>query len=413
MTIIERDRPARGVAYGTKERRHLLNVPAGRMSALPEEPEHFLRWLKEHDLSANSSTFAPRADFGAYLEELLAAHLDRIDVIIGEAIDIEGTSRGGVVKLADGRRIEGEVIVLALGNPPPSAPCPLDETVANDARYVANPWAPGSLDRIARSGDAPTVLLGTGLTMIDVMLSLLSRDPSLRCIALSRRGLLPTEHRHASGPPSYARLLEHERWPRTALGMLRSLRTAIAHSDEDWRETINALRPLTPQLWGELPLRERLRFAQRLRTYWDVHRHRMAPESADYVREAIASGALSLRRGKIVAIHATPASLVVSLGSATGDVTIDAANVINCTGPAIDLVRAIPLLAQLAKRGIVRSDSIGWGIDTDAHWSVLDRDGHSQPWLVTFGPLLRGALWETTAVPELRAHAAILAQRLG
>jgi uncharacterized NAD(P)/FAD-binding protein YdhS len=292
-----------------------------------------------------------------------------------------------------------------------------DGAFYSDSRYVRDPWAPGALDAV-RGGER-VLLLGTGLTMLDVAVELRGRSPYTRMVALSRRGLLPQGHRPHGVAPSRAHCPPGiEAGHASARGYVRAVREHVARtvaSGGDWRDVVGSLRPITPVLWERLPLRERARFLRHVRPYWEAHRHRVAPEALGAVHEMIACGGLRLAAGRVLAFDPSPRGVRVRLRrrGAAGEETLVVDRVINCTGPASD-VGALrdPLLSALRDAGLLRPDPLALGIDTSRDGALLDRAGRPSRLLYHVGPLLRAGSWESTAVPELRVHAQRLAETL-
>jgi uncharacterized NAD(P)/FAD-binding protein YdhS len=418
VLLIERgDCIGRGVAYGTGFPGHLLNVPAASMSGLPDDPEHFLRFARErHDQATQPTTFVPRMIYGAYLESLLAeseqmaapgASLQRRR---GEVVDVAA----GLLTFADGTRLRADRIVLALGNLPPRDPAlPEGRWPEDPARYVRDPWHPGALEQ--RSA-GPVLLVGTGLTMVDIALQLQAREPGLPMVALSRGGLLPHEHRTGGAPPSSG-VPVPDPTP-SLLALLRFVRTAAVVAEVgggDWRDAVNALRPVTSELWAALPRDEQRRFLQRLARYWDVHRHRLAPQVAAAVGELLEDGRLTRASGHIRSVTPDGNALVVRMRerNCSRERTLRVASIVNCTGPNGDVRNdGSRLLDALCASGAARPHPLALGLDTCADGALRDARGRASKFLFAIGPLRRGELWETTAVPEIRAQAQALAQRL-
>jgi uncharacterized NAD(P)/FAD-binding protein YdhS len=416
VVLIERgERIGRGVAYGTRYPRHLLNVPAASMSGIPDEPEHFLRFAREHhDRSTAPTAFLPRMVYGAYLESLLAeserlaapgATLLRRQ---GEVVDI----RDGVLTLADGARLRADRVVLALGNLPPRDPAlPEGGWPADPARYVRDPWSPGALERRAAGA---VLLIGTGLTMVDVALQLAAEAPGERFVALSRGGLRPHVHRSGGAPPSSGVPVPGP--TPSLLELLRFVRSAAVVAEVgggDWRDAVNALRPITSDLWAALPRDEQRRFIGRLARYWDVHRHRLAPEVAAAVDELTQSGRLALTSGRIQWVKRNGDALLVRVRERGGVRELRVASIVNCTGPNGDVRSGgSRLLDTLCDAGVVRPHPLALGLDTCADGALRDAHGRASQTVFAIGPLRRGELWETTAAPEIRAQAHALAQRL-
>ncbi len=424
VILIERLGPfSGGVAYGTRCGSHVLNVPVGRMSAFEDDSEHFLRWMRQRDGACTGGSFVPRPLYGQYLRHVLAdaeasaapgAELERIP---GEVVAIRPrpAASGHQVVLAGGRTILADTAVLAIGNYPPADPAAEGDFGA-DPRYVRDPWAHDSLH--VQRGDE-VLLVGTGLTMLDIALAL--RDQGHRGVihAVSRRGLLPQPHRSSpTAPPHHDRPASIARWEPTALGMFRALRREVAEGASrgiDWREVVTSIRADTPALWGTLSPAERRRFLTHLRPFWETHRHRAAPQTWAGVESMMRAGQLRVRAARLIRIDAAPEGLSVELrprGLNTRE-RISVARIINCTGPDTDFSRIRePLVASLRDDGLIRPDALGLGLETDDRGALLDRAGRVNAGLYLVGPLRKGRLWENTAVPELRIEARRLAERL-
>ncbi|MEX2218292.1 MAG: FAD/NAD(P)-binding protein [Phycisphaerales bacterium] len=429
VILIERcGRFARGVAYGTLSAAHLLNVPAGRMSAFEADPDHFLRWARARDPEVGGGAFLPRQLYGQYLHDTLeeaaaaarGAVLERLSV---EAVDVVPAGEGGArsgrglrVVLVDGRTIDADRVVLAVGNFPPANP-PLEATdFLRDPRYIQDPWACGALEGV--SNEEPALLIGTGLTMVDVALEIAARPGRAPIHAVSRRGLLPQAHRSPARAYHHPAPADLAAWPRTARGLLRALRAEVARASErgiDWREVVTSLRGATPDLWRSLPVAEQRRWLAHLRPFWETHRHRAAPESWARIEDLARARRLRIQAGRLLDIAPRPAGLHITYcpRGVDGPTTLDVARVINCSGPETDLARVDdPLLRALRRRGLIATDPLGLGLLSTPDGAAIDV--HAQPCerLSVLGPLRRPQLWETTAVPELRLQAAALAEHL-
>ena len=408
---------AQGVAYSTRDPGHLLNVPAGGMSALHERPGHFVRWLRANGHEAGAGSFVARRTYGEYLRDVLAeaglSSPESLTIVRDEAVDVRTGPGGATVELASGARLRAPRVVLALGNPPPADP-PFARS-CRSPRYVRDPWAPAALDGIG-TGDR-VLLVGTGLTAVDVALSLREGGHDARIDAISRHGLVPLSHRPPAHAPRPLRALPASPPSPTAARLVRWMREAardITADGGDWRDAVNALRPWTPRLWGSLPIEERRRFVRHVSRYWEVHRHRMAPQVAAEIDRLRRLGALRIGAARVAALSEAPLGLDVTLDRQHGGrVTLRVGWVINCTGPDGDPARSRePLLRSLLERGAVVRDPLKLGLVASDDGALLDARGETPGVLWTLGPLLRGSLWETTAVPEIRSQAARLAARL-
>jgi uncharacterized NAD(P)/FAD-binding protein YdhS len=408
ILIEQRPDVGRGVAYSAAHPSHLLNVRAGNMSALPDEPNHFVRWLDERGLS-HLGAFVPRIVYGQYLAELLDdAHrhsAGRLDIVQGEAVSLDADC-GVSVSLRDGRRIRADAAVLALGNLPPEAPEGLDPTTLGPGRYLADPWAANLASGLKDSDHV--VILGTGLTMIDAVLQLDAQGFSGIITALSRRGLVPRPHRlETHGSPLGNR----------PSGELSALLAAVRQrsSEVGWRAAIDALRPHTQSIWLAATPDQRRRFLRHLRPWWDVHRHRTAPEVAARIDGIRTANRLRIVAGRPTRFTPSPAGISVEYvpRGATAPHRMSAARIVNCTGPRTDLSRTtFPLLHNLVEHGLVRSDPLGLGLDVDKQARLLDAHGNTHANLFALGPMTRGAFWEITAVPDIRVQTWTLARQL-
>ena len=423
VLLFERsNRIAGGVAYGTDDPRHLLNVPAGRMSAFEDDPDNFLRWLRTRDPRVSGGSFIPRKTYGEYIATLFRDTLaaassaqvaTSVDRVRDEVVRVEpGAAERWRVVTRAGASHEVSSVLLAIGH---FAPPPLgndDATRAFEAGplFARNAWSAEALDV---APDRDVLLVGTGLTMFDLALSLHGRGHRGTVWAISRRGLLAQAHRVSSTPPRpYPRPRTLDSWPATALGYLRGLRREVelgADQGIDWREVVTSIRHDTPAMWARLSPRERARFLRHVRPFWESHRHRASPETAAVVDAMTGSGALRVLAGRIVSMReervgAEACAVVTVRERATGAAReIRCAKVINCTGPDTDLTRVQdPLVQHLRWSGLIRPDELGLGLDSDDSGCVIDARGQAQPGLYLVGPLRKGKLWENTAVPELR-----------
>lgn len=410
-TLIERGpQPGEGLAYGAAHPTHLLNVRAANMSAFPDDADHFVRWLKGRGVADPAGIFVPRVTYGAYLRELLEAAIRdagaRLTVVRGEVIDAAAQGEGARLTLGDGRTIDADAAVLAVGNLPPHDPPGLDPEAFPPDRYKGDPWDPSVSDGLAPSDTV--LVIGTGLTMIDIALLLEARGFRGPIVALSRRGLLPRAH---AAPVAFEAIAERPREGASALlHRVRERGEAIG-----WRNAVDELRPFTQSMWANASAGERGRFLRHLRPWWDVHRHRLAPPVAERIAAMQARGQLSVMAGKTLAFEpsADGIDMVWRPRGADAPRRMTVQRVINCTGPLGNLQRtADPLLRALRDRGTIRPDAARLGIDVDAQANTIAADGAPNPWLYALGPMTRGAFWEIVAVPDIRAQSWTLARRL-
>jgi len=427
IVIVERRHElARGVAYSTTHPEHRLNVPAAEMGVWPDDQRHFVRWAARRGIALAGREFAPRGLFGEYLADVLAEArrgADRgceLEVVRDDAVAIHvaeqraAGARPVSIELASGGELDADLAVLALGNLPPAAPPGADERVMASDRYEPDPWAEGIAERAA--GDRSILLVGTGLTMVDVALSLAEACPDARLCAVSRSGLLP--RRHGSQPLRPARTfgpipLRPKLYD--IVSRVEAEAEAEASKGGDWRAVIDSLRPVTNEIWTRLSEADRRTFVQRYARRWDIHRHRMAPEVAALLDRARADGQLVIEAARCVSMRPCEGGIEVELqpAGARGPETRRFDRVVNCTGPTLHLKAAgEPLLDDLFARGLARPGPLGMGLDHDPLGALVGADGRVSSHLFTIGPLRKGRLWETTAIPEIRQQAAELAAML-
>jgi uncharacterized NAD(P)/FAD-binding protein YdhS len=408
-TLIERrPRPGEGLAYGDAAPHHLLNVRAKGMNAFPDDPEGFVRWLAARHSGYSLNCFVPRLIYGEYLRELLAQEMERqpgrLILVQGDAVALE-LGDGVRTTLADGRTVCADLAVLAVGNLPPHHPAGFAADLPPDL-YAADPWADAATAGLT---DSDTVLvLGTGLTMVDVALRLVAEGFRGRIVAMSRRGLLP--HRHDAQEPFTP--IDERPEPRAST-LLRSVRRRA--EIVGWRNAVDELRRFTQPLWRAADHRVRGRFLRHLRPWWDIHRHRLAPAVADAIDALRADGALTVMAGRTRSARPVDGGIAVEImprGSASRT-TLAVRRVINCTGPQGDLTAATdPLLRNLTAAGTIRPDALAIGIDVDAQSRTIAADGSANDALYAIGPMTRGANWEIVAVPDIRQQVWALARRL-
>jgi uncharacterized NAD(P)/FAD-binding protein YdhS len=404
---------ARGVAYATGENAHLLNVRATNMSALAEEPQHFAEWLQRrptrdglHDTAAG--TFASRGLYGQYLRSILdyalresAGHA-QLRLMPDDVVDVVAGQDGGFeLVCAAGGRLEVAGVVLAVGNLPP------EENA--DPRICANPWGEKAWQDL--SGDAPVLIVGTGLTMVDMVIALRRRGFGGRIVAMSRGGLLSSRHAPSGTWPTPRFTLAEEQSLPLLMARLRDEVYAAAEQGVDWRAVIDSMRPVTANLWSRLPGAERRRFLRHARRYWDVHRHRMAPPHADLLEAMQRDGTLSVLAGRISAFEPGEDSVrvVYRPRGAAADEVLPVQRVIMASGLEHISRTRDPLMQRLLDRGLIRVDREGLGLDVTDGLNVVRGDGTVAERIWALGPIVRGVFWECVAVPDIRVQASHVA----
>jgi uncharacterized NAD(P)/FAD-binding protein YdhS len=411
---------ATGTAYGTIDIAHLLNVRTDRLGAFSDQPEGFYTWL--HDEAGKTQVnklwpgyeiradgYAPRLLYATYLkhiveETLRLAREKGIDVRVHHAKVTDVQQSGQLLLTAEKngktQTMFVDALVLATGNLPPRR-FAFEPALAGDVRYIPDIWNPAA-DVILHDvrklpASSHIVIIGTGLTAIDAILTLEEEEFRGTMIAISRRGLLPATHISLNKQyPHWDLTLRPERIT-TALGLLVRLRQEIRAAKKqgyDWRSVIDSLRPVTQTLWKQLRLSERRKFLDKLATLWNIHRHRMAPEVGMEIARLQNAGRLKVVAGKVTSVGKAADGLEVSYHTRDGQRSVQAALVINCTGPEYNLKNSLhPLLNRLCQRGLITPHPLNTGTAKGSRA------------IFPIGTLLIGELLECMAVPELRDQA--------
>lgn len=405
-------RPARGVAYDTPYQSHLLNVYAGNMSAFPDDRDHFTRWLAQRRPTATGADFVPRAWYGDYLAEILAEALHAhtpITPITDEVVSMMRYGDRWLLQLADGATLIAHSVVLAIGNLPPNDPPGFS---ADFPGYWSNPWRADVARQLETT--APVLIIGTGLTMVDVVLALRQTGHRGPIMALSQHGRV--YERHAPFTPRRLTSLPADfNSPRRALRWLKNGVERAQREGNNWRAVIDSLRPHTATIWQQWSPAQRASFLRHARNLWDIHRHRVPPQVGAQLDALIAQGTLTIHAGRVLAAEATAQGVKVNWLPKDGDQPqqFEVARVINCTGPNRDYSRVdTPLITSLRKGGWLTPDPLRLGWVTDIDGRLIGVDGSSVAGLYTIGPPRIADLWESIAIPEIRVQAAALADVL-
>lgn len=402
VIIGEQTEPGRGIAYSTRNPGHLLNVPAARMSADINRPDQFARWLDGRDIktAAFGESFVPRALYGAYLSELLDTTLKSnpdlaVRFVRGKAKSLMRKNLGWVVA-HDGGTIDADLVALATGNdlPPPLAP----HHPRAVAPYICeNPWSEPQVPP-----DRDILILGTGLTAIDVAIDLQDRGHTGNLYMLSRHGLLPRTHTM----PIPAKPLAQP-FPASARGLMRAMRTQLGPrpTAPEWQGLMDAMRPHWSQIWQSLPMAEKKRFLRHAVTLWSVHRHRLAPAVGEFLRQGLTQN-LRLVKGRLKHLKSAKDGVIATISHSGHEQHLEVGHVINCTGPNANPDRTHDrLIENLIASRLARAGEAGIGLDVDSRNRVLDKTGTAQPSLLAMAALTRGHWWEITAIPEIAQQA--------
>jgi uncharacterized NAD(P)/FAD-binding protein YdhS len=407
IIVEKRNDLGRGLAYSTTLAAHVLNVRASNMSAFADDPGDFARWLQTHGIRSEDfeTFFAPRSLYGDYLEQLVTGHLEsgRLRFVDEECVDVVKRDDAVELRLANGASEICDLCILATGHGAAeqragSLLCPSPE--ANT--YPSDP-------------NEPVMILGTGLSMVDSALALLLNGHRGPIVAVSRRGLLPNVH-HKTAPmalppseiPFGCSLLDLMRW-------FRRLSGAHVARGGGWRDVVDGLRPHTQAIWSHLPHESRRQFFRHLKPWWDVHRHRMAPQSYHALSRAMNNGQLQIIAGRVESMAADIDGTTVRIKRRQGgrSETMHVARIYDCRGVIADPERQPSrLLQSLFASGAARADTLRIGLDVTKDGALIDRNGVANARVYALGPLTRGAFLEIEAVPDIRVQCQRLAQRL-
>jgi uncharacterized NAD(P)/FAD-binding protein YdhS len=414
IVIEPRKEIGRGLAYSAADPSHRINVPAARMSLIPDEPDHFNDWLiasghLDADPAAHledGRNFPARAVFGEYVHgEIirLGAHIRHVQACAEEVV---ATPDGYAIRCSNGASVHAGIVVLAVCHVPPSAPAPLEQALAGDPRFIANPWTPGVLDAIAP--DAHVLIVGSGLTMADIVASLDRNGHRGEIVAVSRRGLRSRGHPSAPCDP-YGDFATNP--SRTVRALVRRVREAVrdaAREGKSWHGVLDQVRLQGSVIWGALSLSERRRLLRHLRPFWDVHRFRIAPQIEATLDRRAEAGSFTLRSASLRGFAKDADGIAVTLRDRrTGSSdTLHFDAVVLATGPAHGRVFADSgLLGALEAAGLARPDPLRLGIEVDQQSRALGANGTARDDLFVAGPLARGTFGELMGLPDVTNHA--------
>ncbi len=414
VTLINDNAAGLGIAYSTPYDYHLLNVPAGKMSAFADKSDHFIDWLIAQQYSNPSEKdepiskhFISRKIYGEYIQNILKQSLSsqtNLEVILDEAL---GLSKMKDQWQVDFNRTQPKLfnkIVLALGNSKPTGLF----NFAKSPRIIENPWDWKKITAIPKQ--AHVLIVGSGLTMVDVALSLKNHQHQGPITTLSRHGYLPHAHDLTAPPP-----IEWEHVPKTILGIIKAIRINTIKPNTHWRSVIDGLRPHTQGLWLSLHEKERKRFLRHARASWDVHRHRIATRISEEIKELIDKKQLKVKAGRILNLNQDNDKLNLTFRQRydAGEKSLNPDFIINCIGPNGDYSKLdIPLVKSLILLKELTPCPLKLGINTTTTGALINAQGDASKTLFSVGPPTKGIFWETIAVPDIRVQAQALANIL-
>jgi len=410
----------RGVAYSTPHDHHLLNVRAGGMGLYPDADESFVEYSARRRAGSRPTDFLPRGLFGEYIESQLHKRIRdaeqrnrRFAIVTATAASIKAAGDRYEIALDDGGTVTAERIVLALGALPPRPLRTVSKRALGGGAYVLDPWSLTARPIHPRR----LIVIGTGLTAIDTLISASIRWPDAELVAVSRHGLPPFVHPELPVAPFpqqaelNARLLACD-GPAPVLAEIR--RTFREHPHVDWRSVIDGMRPINARLWQAFTPRQRKQFLRHARWLWESARHRVAPQSAEIIQQLRDEGRLQIHAARVLDVDGDgPLDITVRSRDNQLVTTLQSDVVVQATG--LDTAVAFaehPLVSRLLRDGLASADPLQLGVLAKPDGRLINAAGEIQQGLHAIGSLLRGNLWECTAMPEIRGDADALATRL-
>lgn len=407
-----------GVPYLTGNPEHRLNVVTARMSALHDEPDHFLRWMKEREPQAHGDDYVPRGVYGEYLKDLLdaaAASMPRgvrLRRITDEVTSLRITPKSVTVRLKHGADFRSDRVVIATGPLPGGDPVEVPQVLRDDGTWINNAWDERAIE--PAMSDEDVLVIGTGLTMIDAAISLAGSPYGPVVRAISRSGLIPKPHR-----PGYTTVSELKLPPtgplsiNDAMGIFLAEECRLQVAGGDWRDAMDSMRRVTPELWRRMPLKDRKWFLNNVQRVWEVHRFRMAPEIARRYDELVLEGRIVVSAGRVARLEPSTGGAIVSLATLGGTEKLEVQHVINSTGASGNILDdPPPLIRELIEAGYVRPDDLLLGLDVTPEGRAITASGAISEHISVIGSLRRGVEWESIGMTELKKQAPVIAEGL-
>jgi len=409
---------AKGVAFNPHSSNLLLNVPAGKMSAFGDIPDDFTRWLKTKSEFKNqpeaqlAADFAPREQYGYYLTHLWQqavnnkSHKIGIWVYDDEAYDIIEDGRLFYVYLKNNPILTTHFVVLATGNVQPRMPSGISSSFTANKNYFGNPWKGNCVGGLNETGDV--LIIGNGLTMADTVLGLAERGFAGKIYTVSPHGYNLNPWHQEKQPYTGFNADEMLKACTTVsemLGYVNKHRRAAKRLDESVYPIIDLLRPRVQTIWQSISIEEKRQFVKHLRQFWDAARHRLPVKMHQFIATLYAEGSLVTYKGTISSVVEENGQLKVDVNTGGALKQLFVQRVINCTGPENNPMRSTDLMKNMHANGVIAPDPLHIGINALPDGRVIARDGKVKSNMLVIGNNLKGVLWESTAVPELREQA--------
>jgi uncharacterized NAD(P)/FAD-binding protein YdhS len=427
LNIVNKGYPdCKGPAYSTDNPHLILNVPTGKMSCVSTQPDHFLNWIsnKEPFKSLGKDllaiTFMSRKLYGEYLSEVWKETIDNskglveVNIIKDTATGVEETDDGYVMSFENTEPIRTDIIVLATGNEAPGTPEIPNKEFFKSKEYFPNPWSSEAVKNL--ENESNILIIGNGLTMVDTVIGLMDNGFHGKIYSISPNGLAMLQHRH--GGVVYKNLIEELKEPydlKTLFGLFKKHVKFVRQFGISAEPVVDSIRGKSQSIWMSLSNDDKEKFMKNLRHLWGVARHRVPGHIYDKILRLKLDGKLTIIKGRLKDINKTEEGLRVDYRNkkTMTNESLIVSRVINCTGPFTDISKSgNPLIASMVNGGLIKPDYMKLGIDADITFRVIGKDNEPSKSIYTLGGNLKGLLWESTAVPELRVQAENLASAL-
>jgi uncharacterized NAD(P)/FAD-binding protein YdhS len=428
IIIAKKETFIKGIAYNPYSKKHLLNVITSKMSAYPNLPNHFLDWVmkmpdfKDKDQTLIANSFLPRYLYGEYLIDIWKntesnAKSKNITITFcdNEVIDLNLKKNTISLTLDNKSELIINQCIIATGNNLPGNPSIKNNNFYTNKNYFQNPWSADSVKNI--KSNLPVLIIGNGLTMVDTVFGLIENNFKEEIYSISPNGFNILPHRHNG--LKYTKLTEELKENMRLYDLVKLVNKHIKISRSfgvSAEPIIDSLRPYSQKIWQSFTDEEKKLFMQRIRHLWGVARHRFPVHSHDKIQQLRIDGKLHIYAGKIVDINETGECVTVEYfdKKEKQNKKIKVSRVINCTGPETNLMNLDGnFLKNCLQKGIIKQDNLKLGISANTQtFQVINSIGEAHKNLFTLGSNLKGELWESTAVNELRDQAEQLAEQL-
>ena len=406
-----------GVAYDPHTSGLLLNVPNGNMGAFPDKPGHFLQWLMELNNTPENEKeqlaveFSSRKIYGQYLSQLWRDELDkqgynkRIWVYNDKAIDIIEKDNKLHIITTKYPEITADIVILATGNDQPNFASGLDVSLKTNPRYFGDPWKSHCIENVETENDI--LIIGNGLTMVDTVLGLSENGCTQTIHTISPHGYRLKPWKDAKEPYiSEAGILDNTSDLTELVSIINKHRKLADKYGQSIYPVIDSLRPKIQTLWQSFTMDEKYQFLKKLSAFWDRVRHRLPTQMHNIIEQMRTDEKLVTHKGSVISAKTKgdKIEVLINNGGILRQLTVQ--RIINCTGPETNITRsANELLSTLAQKGTICPGPFNLGINTDPDGCIISADGLRKPNIFVVGGNLKGILWESTAVPELRHQA--------